>query len=281
MTFPEEYGGTLGDEMSFGVVAEELAKVAGFLLYVYFPTVSFCAQAVYLFGTEEQRQRVLPLVANGTVRMAIGMTEPDAGSDVRADQGSGDPGGRRLQAPRAEGFRHRRRLGRLHPHLGSVRAGAGAGSRDFTVFLVPAKTEGVEVPLRKLAGQATHTCEALLDNVRLEESALPGGAEGVGNGMAVMLEMLDGERVYVVAQGVGMGQQALDWALEHARSRVQFGKPIIEHQAIAHMLADMSVDVEAARDMTYHVAHCSKNPKPGQPRQPWPSSSQPRRLADA
>ena len=120
---------------------------------------------------------------------------------------------------------------------------------------MPTKTEGVEIrPLRKLAGQATHTCEVFLDNVRLEESALLGGAEGVGNGMAVMLEMLDGERVYVAAQGVGMGQQALDWALEHARSRVQFGKPIIEHQAIAHMLADMSVDVEAARHMTYHAA---------------------------
>jgi alkylation response protein AidB-like acyl-CoA dehydrogenase len=251
LTFSEEYGGNLGDELAICVVAEEIARVAAFLLYAYFPTVTFCARAVFDFGTEEQRRRILPAVAQGTLRMAIGLTEPDAGSDLRSLRTRAEPGasgftlrGQKVFTTGADSSRYILTLARVPDAEGA-----------FTTFLVPTDAEGVSIrPLRKLAGQATHTCEVFFDDVELEDDAVLGGREGVGNGMAVMLRMLDGERVYVAAQGVGMAEQALEWSLVHARRRVQFGKPIIEHQAVGHMLADMRIDVEAARHMTYHAA---------------------------
>jgi len=229
--------------------------VAAFLLYAYFPTVTFCARAVFEFGTEEQRRRILPEVAGGTLRMAIGLTEPDAGSDLRGLRTRATPKGDGYLLAGQKVFTTGADSSRYILSLVRVADADADADGDFTVFVVPTDAPGVSIrPLRKLAGQATHTCEVFFDDVALDADAVLGGSAGVGNGMTVMLRMLDGERVYVAAQGVGMAEQALEWSLAHAQRRVQFGKPIVEHQAIAHMLADMRIDVEAARHMTYHAA---------------------------
>src|SRR5262249_35016911 len=101
------------------------------------------------------------------------------------------------------------------------------------------------------AGQGTHTCEVFLDDVLVPAENLVGD---LGNGTKIIFRLLDGERIYTAAQSVGIAQGALDKALAYAQERVQFGKRIIEHQAVGHMLADMAMKVRTARLVTYHAA---------------------------
>jgi alkylation response protein AidB-like acyl-CoA dehydrogenase len=120
------------------------------------------------------------------------------------------------------------------------------------VLLVPTDATGLAVrPLPKLAGQATHTCEVFFDDVRVPAANLVGELDG---GARIIFGLLDGERIYTAAQGVGIAQGALDKALAYAKERNQFGKPIIEHQAVGHMLAEMAMQVRMARLIVYHAA---------------------------
>ncbi|HSK33604.1 MAG TPA: acyl-CoA dehydrogenase, partial [Propionicimonas sp.] len=126
------------------------------------------------------------------------------------------------------------------------------GSKGLSVLLIPRVAPGVVVrPLRKLAGQATHTCEVFLDDVHVPQENLVGE---LGNGASIIFDLMNGERIYVGAEGTGLGQGALDMALKYAKERVQFGKPIIEHQAVAHMLANMAMDVQTSRLITWQAA---------------------------
>jgi alkylation response protein AidB-like acyl-CoA dehydrogenase len=183
--------------------------------------------------------------------MAMGLTEPDAGSDLthlstRATRSGTDfvIRGQKVFTTGADTADY---------IFAFVRTDLEAtGSKGLSVLLIPRDAEGLTVrPLRKLAGQATHTCEVFLDDVRVPEANLVGE---LGDGSRVIFSLMDAERIYVGAEGTGLGQGALDMALKYARERVQFGKPIIEHQAVAHMLADMAIDVEASRLITWSAA---------------------------
>lgn len=261
LTFPEEYGGNLADEFTMCIVAEEFARVGAFLLYAYMPTVSFCAKAIYTHGTEEQKHSLLPAIARGDIRMAMGLTEPDAGSDLagvstRADRRGDDYviTGQKVFTTGADRSAYILALVRTDPNASL--------SKGLSVFLVPTDAEGLTIrPLAKLAGQATHTCEVFMSGVQVRAAMLLGGDEYRGRGLQMMLGMLDAERIYVAAQGVGMAQRALDWAVPYAKQRIQFGKPIFQHQAIAHMLADIDIETEAARMLTFNAARLMQDGK--------------------
>lgn len=110
------------------------------------------------------------------------------------------------------------------------------------------------VALKKMAGQSIHTCEVFLDHVRVPTSAVLGGEAGIGGGLRPAFASLDCERVAAAAMGLGLAQGALDKALEYATRRRQFGQPVAEFQAVAHMLADMAIDTDAARLLTWPAA---------------------------
>jgi len=249
--FGEEYGGSNADQISICIAVEEVARATAALAYAWLPTATFCAKGIDRFGTEAQRKEILPRVAAGEVRIAMGLTEPEAGSDLtglatKATRDGSDfvVRGQKVFTTGADTADYIFAFVRTDPSASS--------SQGLSVLLIPRESEGVTVrPLRKLAGQATHTCEVFLDDVRVPESALVGE---LGNGRNIIFDLMNGERIYVGAEGTGLGQGALDMALKYARERVQFGKPIIEHQAVAHMLADMAMDVETARLITYSAA---------------------------
>lgn len=251
MGFGEEYGGSDADQLSICIAVEEVAKASAALAYAWLPTATFCAKGIARFGTERQKKEILPQVAAGRVRMAMGLTEPEAGSDLthlstRAERSGGDfvVRGQKVFTTGADTADHIFAFVRTDPEA--------SASTALSVFLIPRDAPGVTVrPLRKLAGQATHTCEVFFDDVRVPETSLVGE---LGQGSGIIFGLMNAERVYVGAQGTGVGQGTLDLATAYAKERVQFGRPIIEHQAVAHMLADMAMDVATARLITWQAA---------------------------
>jgi alkylation response protein AidB-like acyl-CoA dehydrogenase len=245
------YGGNKLDEISVCIVAEEIARASAALGYAFIPTVTFCARGIDLVGTEEQKATYLPEVAAGRMRIAMGLSEPEAGSDLthlatRAVRDGGDwvVRGQKVFTTGADTAEFIFCFARTDPDVSS--------SKGLSVILVPREAAGVTVrPLPKLAGQAVHTCEVFLDDVRVPTGNLV-GTEGAG--IALIFGLLDAERINVGAQGVGIAQAALDKALKYAEERSQFGKPIVDYQAIGHMLADMAIDTRMARLVVYHAA---------------------------
>ena len=251
LAFGEEYGGSDADQISICIAVEEVARATAALAYAWLPTATFCAKGLARFGTEEQKKELLPRIAAGELRMAMGLTEPEAGSDLthlttRAVREGTDfvVRGQKVFTTGADTAGYIFAFVRTDP--------SATASRGLSVLLVPTGARGVTIrPLRKLAGQATHTCEVFLDDVRVPERSLVGEA---GHGSRIIFDLMDGERIYVGAEGTGLGQGALDMALAYAKQREQFGKPIIEHQAVAHLLADMAMDVQTARLITWNAA---------------------------
>ncbi|AXK32471.1 acyl-CoA dehydrogenase [Streptomyces armeniacus] len=251
MAFGEEYGGSAADQISLCIAVEEVARASAALAYAWLPTATFCAKGIARFGTEEQRKELLPQIAAGTMRMAMGLSEPEAGSDLthlstRATRDGDDfvVNGQKVFTTGADTADYLFAFVRTEP-------GASA-SKGLSVLLIPREAPGVSIgTLRKLAGQSTHTCEVFLSDVRVPKENLVGE---LGDGVAIIFGLLDAERIYVGAEGTGLGQGALDMALKYAKERVQFGKPIIEHQAVGHMLADMAMDVQTARLLTWQAA---------------------------
>jgi alkylation response protein AidB-like acyl-CoA dehydrogenase len=251
ITIDEEYGGSRADEVAVCIVAEEMARAAACLVYAHAPTVTFCAKGIQDFGTEEQKKRYLPEVAAGRLRMALGLSEPDAGSDLthlstRAVRDGSDlvVNGQKIFTTGADTADY---------IFTFVRTNAEASARHaLSVVLVPRDAPGVTVrTLRKLSGQATHTCEVFFDDVRVSAEGLIGKE---GNGLGIIFDLLDGERILIGANGCGIAQGVLDLALRHATDRHQFERPIASFQAVGHPLADMAMEIEATRLLVFQAA---------------------------
>ncbi|TCK27581.1 acyl-CoA dehydrogenase family protein [Pseudonocardia endophytica] len=263
LTFEESDGGSGIDELAVCLVVEELARASGALAWAYLSTVSVTARAVARYGTLEQRRGLLPGIASGEQRIAIAFTEPDAGSDITAATTravvDGDRvvlTGQKVFTTGADTAGHVLVLARTDP--------AASPSRGFSLLLVPTTAAGVAIrKLTKMAGQSLHTCEVFLDRVPLTSADVLGGPEAVGHGLRAAFASLDCERVATAAMGLGIAQGALDKAGIYAAQREQFGARIADLQAVAHMLADMSIATDAARLLTWRAATGLQNRSAG------------------
>jgi alkylation response protein AidB-like acyl-CoA dehydrogenase len=252
MAIHEEYGGSPLDHVTRCVAVEEIQRAGSSVSYAFIPTALFCADGLRLFGTEEQRTQLLPDLAAGRLRLAMGLSEPDSGSDLmslstRATR-DGDHyvvRGQKIFITGADTAKYILTLVRTNP-------GAPSSRSAMSMLFIPTDAPGVTiVPLKKLMGQGTHTCEVFLDDVTVPADLLLGSEN---NGTEIVFELLDADRVYTAAQSLGIAQGAFDIARKYAGERSQFGRPIIEHQAIGHLLADMELSVESARLVVYHAA---------------------------
>ena len=253
ITVPEEYGGLDLDPVSFALVFEEIARgwmgVAGIL-----GSHSLACRLIAMHGTEEQKQKYLPDLATGVRRTGIGLTEPDAGTDLQGIRTTARLDGDHYVVNGAKMWITNARYADPLPVLVKTDPSATPAHKGMSVLLIEAGTPGYEVTkdIPKLGYKGTESCEIRLDNVRVPVSELVGGVEG--RGMQQVLSALEWGRVNIAARSVGIAQRAHDEALAYAQQRKAFGQPISDFQAIQLKLGELGTQVQAARLMAYWAA---------------------------
>ncbi len=257
ITVPEEYGGLDLDPVSFALVFEEIARgwmgIAGIL-----GSHSLACRLIAMHGTEEQKQKYLPDLATGERRSGIGLTEPDAGTDLQGIRttarlaGQGDD--QHYVVNGAKMWITNARYASPLPVLVKTDPSASPAHKGMSVLLIEADTPGYEVTkdIPKLGYKGTESCEISLTDVRVPVSQLVGGVEG--RGMQQVLSALEWGRVNIAARSVGIAQRAHDEALSYAKQRKAFGQPIAEFQAIQLKLGELGTQVQASRLMAYWAA---------------------------
>ncbi len=254
---PEEYGGAGADTLSYVIAVEELARVDSSVAITVAAHTSLGTMPILLFGNEEQRRRWLPDLASGRQLAAFGLTEPGAGSDAGATETRAELRDGRWVINGSKIFITN--AGTDITALVTITALTGEG--EISNIIVPTGTPGYAVspPMRKLGWRASDTRELSFHDCAVPEENLLGRR---GRGLQQSLEVLDGGRISIAAMGVGLAQGAYELALAHARERRQFGRPIGSFQAIQFKLADMAVEIEAGRLLTYKAAWLKDQGRP-------------------
>jgi len=253
LTVPEEYGGMGADLVSLAIVFEEISRgwmgIAGTL-----GSHTLTCFVIAQHGTEEQRQRYLPDLATGAKRTGIGLTEPDAGTDLQGIKTRAWREGENYVVRGTKTWITNARYADVLPVLVKTDPKADPPHRGMSLLLVDRDSAGFEVSrdLPKLGYKGTESCEIRLDDVRVPVENLVGGVEG--RGMQQVLGGLEIGRINVAARSVGIAQEAFDQALAYARDRHAFGQPIGEFQAIQLKLAEMATRAQSARLMTWWAA---------------------------
>lgn len=258
--FPEEYGGAGGDTISYALAAEEIARVCGSTGLSYAAAVSLGASPLYMFGTEEQKQQYLVPLAEGRALGAFGLTEPNAGSDAGGTKTTAVEDGDYYVINGEKCFITNASFAK-NLIITAVTGKNEKGRPIISSIIVPTNTEGVTITSNydKMGVRGSDTAEIVLDNVRVPKSNLLGDPK---DGFKQFLSTLDGGRISIGALGVGIAQASLEKALNYAKERKQFGKPISSFQAIQFKLADMAMEVELARNMVLKAAWLKDNNKP-------------------
>ncbi len=247
---PEEYDGIGGSCLDLCLVIEELSRACAGVALCYAAT-SLGSIALISYGTEEQKQKYLPDIANGKKLAAFGITEATAGSDASAIKTTAEKVGDGYLINGSKQFVSNAGEAELYTIIALTDKTRGA--RGASAFIVEKDTPGFSFGRKekKLGIRASATRELVFDDCLIPKENLI-GKEGMG--FIITLNVFDQSRPGIGAQAVGIAQGALEAAVDYARQRIQFGHPIIAIQAVQHMLADMAIQVEAARALTYAVA---------------------------
>ena len=248
---PSEWGGVRTDDLSYALCIEEVASGCASCATLMSVHNSVGCVPILRFGTLAQKQQWLPRMASGEVIGAFCLTEPQAGSEANAIKTRAVKDGDDWVLNGAKQF-----------VTNGARAGVAivfavtdpaAGKKGLSAFIVPTDTPGFKVgrPEHKMGIRASDTCPIALENCRVPQACMLGSE---GEGLKIALSNLEGGRIGIAAQAVGIARAALDTAVGYARERIQFGRPIAEHQAIGHMVADMQTRLQAARLLVHHAA---------------------------
>ncbi len=259
MLVPEAYGGAELGMVAYALALEEIAAGDGACSTIVSVHSSVGCMPILKFGTEEQKQRFLPRMASGEWIGGFALTEPQAGSDASALKTRARRDGDHYVLDGTKQFITSGQNGQVI--IVFAVTDPAAGKKGLSAFIVPTDTPGYEVLKveRKLGQHASDTC-ALAFNAMKIPVANRLGAEG--EGYRIALSNLEGGRIGIASQAVGMARAAFEAARSYAGERQAFGKPIIEQQAIGFMLADMATQIQAARLMVHHAADLRQTGKP-------------------
>jgi alkylation response protein AidB-like acyl-CoA dehydrogenase len=247
--FPEEYGGGGGDTLSYVLAVEELTRIDSSVAITLCAHTSLGTQPVYLFGSDEQKERLLPDLCAGRKLGAFGLTEPEAGSDAGNVKTRAKLDGDEWVIDGAKQF-----ITNAGTDIsGHVAITARTGDDEISNLIVERGTPGYEQgePYRKMGWNASDTRPLTFADCRVPAENLLGPR---GAGFKQFLHILDIGRIGVAAMGVGLAQGALDEAIAYAKERRAFGKPISKYQSIQAKIADLSAQIESARLLTYRAA---------------------------
>ncbi|HUW63778.1 MAG TPA: acyl-CoA dehydrogenase [Spirochaetia bacterium] len=251
LCFPEEYGGAGADYLSYCLAVEEISRACASTGITYEAHISLGCMPVYLFGTEEQKERFLTPLCRGECLGSFGLTEPNAGSDAGGTQTTAIVDGDSWVINGSKIFITNAKYARFVTVTAVTEK--GLGTRGISAIIVPTDTPGFTIrPMtEKIGWHGSNTNELFFDNVRVPLENLVGKR---GEGFKQFLIVLDGGRIAVAAMAVGIAQACLNASLTYARERVQFGQSISRFQAIGFKLADMATAIELARTLYYKAA---------------------------
>ncbi len=251
MTVPPEWGGAGADYVAYALALEEIAAGDGAISTVMSGHNSVGCMPILEYGTQAQKERYLRPLARGEKLSAFCLTEPQGGSDAAAIKTRAE---RRGDSYIINGSKQFITSGKnADVALVFAVTDPSVGKRGISGFVVETRTPGYRVGRveKKMGQNASDTCELHFENLEIPvENKL--GKEG--QGYRIALSNLEGGRIGVAAQSVGMARAAYEIALAYARQRTSFGKPIIQHQAVAFRLAEMATGIEAARQLVLHAA---------------------------
>ncbi len=259
LPYPEEYGGAGSDYVSYAIAVEEISRVCastGIGLSVH---VSLCSGPIMLYGTEEQKQKFLRPLAEGSKLGAFGLTEPNAGTDAANGSSTAVKDGDSYVLNGTKVFNTNG--GEAEIYLFFAATDKALGPKGMSCFIVEKGAPGFSFGKKevKMGIRSSVQRELIFENCRVPAANLLGKE---GDGFKIAMGALDSGRIGVAAQATGIAQGALDEAIKYSKQRVQFGKPISTFQAVNFMLADMATKVEASRLLTYQAAFKRSNGMP-------------------
>ena len=249
--FPEKYGGSEMGILSLCLIIEEIAKVcasSSIILLVH----ELGSIPIFFAGNEEQKEKYLPKLATGENLVAFGLTEPNAGSDVSGVKTKAIKDGEHYVLNGTKTFISHADVADVICIAAKTDTSVPA-HKGISIFIIEKGTSGLSIGKHenKLGIRGSSTVEIILEDARVPASNIL-ATEGAG--FPIIMKTLDLTRVPVAAQAVGIAQGALDYAVSYTKERTQFGKPIFSFQGLQWMMADMTTQVEAARQLTYKAA---------------------------
>jgi butyryl-CoA dehydrogenase len=255
---PQEYGGAGMDHVCYAIAIEEVARASASTAVIMSVHNSLCVESLMNYGTEKQKKRwVIPL-AQGKKLGCFAVTEANAGSDAAGTLTSAERSGDEWVINGSKTFITSGKEADICLFIAVTEK--GKGHHGISMFIVEKGTPGFSVGKveEKLGIRSTSTVELIFNDCRIPADHLLGNA---GEGFKLALRSLDGGRISIAAQAVGIAQAALDASISFAEQRVQFGQPIAHFQAIQWMIADMATAIEAARLLTYRAAYMKDKKK--------------------
>lgn len=251
LPFPEQYGGAGADTISFAIAVEELSRVCGSTGITYSAHISLGGAPIHLFGTHEQKEKYLIPLCTGQYLGAFGLTEPNAGSDAGGTQTTAVLNGDNWLISGSKCFITNASFAK-NLAITAV-TNHSKGTTGISAFIVSTDSPGFAVVsnYEKMGLHASNTTELILENVSVPKENLLGIE---GEGFKQFLATLDGGRIGIGAMAVGIAQGAYEKALQYSQIRKQFGQSLSKFQVIQFKLADMAMNIEAARNMVYKAA---------------------------
>ncbi|MCQ1528738.1 acyl-CoA dehydrogenase [Lutispora saccharofermentans] len=249
--FPKELGGAGGDTLSYIIAVEELSRVCGTTGVILSAHTSLGAHPIYQFGTEEQKEKYLKPLAEGRYLGAFGLTEPNAGTDAASQQTTAVLDGDHYILNGSKVFITNG--GESDIYIIFAMTDKSKGTRGISAFIVEKDFSGFSIGKieNKMGIRGSSTSELIFEECKVPKENLL-GQEGKGFGIA--MQTLDGGRIGIAAQALGIAQGAMDECTKYMKERKQFGKPLAAFQGLQWMYADMATKVQAARFLVYNAA---------------------------
>ena len=254
--FPKEYGGGGADVLSYAMCVEELGKVCGTTSIIVSSHTSLCCAPIYEFGSEEQKRKYLPDLLTGRKVGAFGLTEPGAGTDASAQETTAVLDGDRYILNGSKIFITNG--GAAETYIIFAMTDKAKGHRGVSAFIVERSFPGFSVGReeKKMGIRGSSTAELVMQDCIVPKENLLGRE---GQGFKIALHTLDGGRIGVAAQALGLGEGAIDEAIAYTKERIQFGKRISQFQWTQFQLADMATRMQAAQHLVYAAACAKQN----------------------
>jgi butyryl-CoA dehydrogenase len=259
LPYPEEYGGAGLDTVTYIAAIEEFCKVCGTMGIILSSHISLCQWPIYTYGTEAQKEKYLIPLATGEVLGAFGLTEPSAGTDASMQKSVAEDKGDHFLLNGSKMFISNSQV--AGTYVVFAKTDPTLGSRGISAFLLERGMDGFEVgeKIKKMGIRASDTCELLFRDVKVPKENLLGE---LGQGFHIAMSTLDGGRISIAAQALGIAQGAIDETVQYTKERVQFGKRLSQFQNTQFELAEMQTEVDAARLLVYRAAAAKDNGEP-------------------